>query len=179
MASITPIHAQAITQKPPATKPSRIAAIAFDTQLIAISAGWRLYLYLVDILPFQAAYARAHARSSTTLPPPSRDQPSQDLAQQQFQFTATDMALFHHLLTSIELTGWSPRAQQELCRPGFAHHFVLRLLLAFAGFHIVQTPDLANSPYMGLHTGLLYRGRPPFGYRGARDQHAGAANQPQ
>ncbi|KAE8417296.1 hypothetical protein BDV36DRAFT_183627 [Aspergillus pseudocaelatus] len=34
------------------------------------------------------------------------------------------MALFHQLLTSKELTSWSPRAQQELCRLGFIHHFV-------------------------------------------------------
>ncbi|PYI01887.1 C6 transcription factor [Aspergillus sclerotiicarbonarius CBS 121057] len=96
---------------------------------------------------------RGHGPSSTTLPPPPRDQPPQELAHRPFQFTATDMALFHHLLTSKELTGWSPRAQQELCRLGFAHHYVLRLLLAFAGFHIAQTPgDLSNSPYMGMHT---------------------------
>ncbi|QRD86583.1 hypothetical protein F9C07_7428 [Aspergillus flavus] len=51
------------------------------------------------------------------------------------------------------LIGCSSRAQQELCRLGFTHHYVLRLLLAFAGFHIVQTlGDLSNSPYLGMST---------------------------
>ncbi|PWY78026.1 hypothetical protein BO94DRAFT_603768 [Aspergillus sclerotioniger CBS 115572] len=100
---------------------------------------------------------RTHGLSSTTtLPQPSRDQPSQELAQRPFQFTVTDMALFHRFLTSKELTGWSPRAQQELCRLGFAHHYVLRLLLAFSGFHIAQTPGgLSTTPYMGVHADFL------------------------
>ncbi|KAB8278537.1 C6 transcription factor [Aspergillus minisclerotigenes] len=97
---------------------------------------------------------RAHTVSSTAIhQPPQLDHTSQEVTQRPFQFTATDMALFHHLLTSNQLTGWSPRAQQELCRLGFTHHYVLRLLLAFAGFHIVQTlGDLSNTPYMGMST---------------------------
>ncbi|KAE8335878.1 hypothetical protein BDV24DRAFT_168797 [Aspergillus arachidicola] len=97
---------------------------------------------------------RAHGVSATAIhQPPRLDQPSQEVTPRPFQFTATDMALFHHLLTSNELTGWSPRAQQELCLLGFTHHYVLHLLLAFAGFHIVQTlGDLSNTPYMGMST---------------------------
>ncbi|KAJ1712519.1 hypothetical protein NYO67_5284 [Aspergillus flavus] len=56
-------------------------------------------------------------------------------------------------ISQKHLIGCSSRAQQELCRLGFTHHYVLRLLLAFAGFHIVQTlGDLSNSPYLGMST---------------------------
>ncbi|KAK1147067.1 transcription factor [Aspergillus melleus] len=67
--------------------------------------------------------------------------PSQKIAKRPYQFTATDMALFHHLLTSKDLTAVQPRAQQQLCQLGFSHHYVLRLLLAFSGFNLVRKSD--------------------------------------
>ncbi|KAJ6031008.1 hypothetical protein N7540_001740 [Penicillium herquei] len=92
---------------------------------------------------------RSHCRSRSKIQQ-SQPQNSQAVAQRPFEFTATDMALFHHFLTSNELTGWCSRAQQEMCRIGFAHHYVLRLLLAFAGFHLAQTQaNLSNNPYIG------------------------------
>ncbi|PYH42151.1 Zn(II)2Cys6 transcription factor domain-containing protein, partial [Aspergillus saccharolyticus JOP 1030-1] len=77
-------------------------------------------------------------------------QPPRELAKRPFEFTATDMALFHHFLTSKDLTAVQPRAQEQLCRLGFIHHFVLRLLLAFSGFHLVRTsPGGRWTHYMG------------------------------
>ncbi|PYI19058.1 hypothetical protein BO99DRAFT_334117 [Aspergillus violaceofuscus CBS 115571] len=94
---------------------------------------------------------RAHGPSRTSAPQPHHSaRPSHEVAKRPFEFTATDMALFHHFLTSKDLTAVQPRAQQQLCRLGFSHHYVLRLLLAFAGFHLVRKS--AGDPmvqYMG------------------------------
>ncbi|OJJ94947.1 hypothetical protein ASPACDRAFT_48395 [Aspergillus aculeatus ATCC 16872] len=85
---------------------------------------------------------RAHGPSRTSASQPYLSAPpSHEIAKRPFKFTATDMALFHHFLTSNELTAVQPRAQQQLCRLGFSHHYVLRLLLAFAGFHLVRKSE--------------------------------------
>ncbi|RAH47384.1 Zn(II)2Cys6 transcription factor domain-containing protein [Aspergillus brunneoviolaceus CBS 621.78] len=97
---------------------------------------------------------RAHGPSRTSASAPYHSAPpSHEIAKRPFEFTATDMALFHHFLTSNELTAVQPRAQQQLCRLGFSHHYVLRLLLAFAGFHLVRKSE--GNPrvqYMGTAT---------------------------
>ncbi|KAB8247759.1 C6 transcription factor [Aspergillus flavus] len=97
------------------------------------------YTYILSTSSNFKPPKRGHIVSSTAIhQPPRLNQTSHKVAQRPFQFTATDMALFHHLLTLKHLIGCSSRAQQELCRLGFTNHYVLRLLLAFAGFHIAE-----------------------------------------
>ena len=62
-----------------------------------------------------------------------------------FQFTATDMALFHHFITSKDLGASHTRIYQL----GFSFHYVLRLALAFSGFHLAR--HSANSSFTGLN----------------------------
>ncbi|KAL2813409.1 hypothetical protein BJX63DRAFT_394353 [Aspergillus granulosus] len=62
------------------------------------------------------------------------------LGNKSFQFTATDLALFHHLMTCPELGAGQSEWQTQMTRWGFQHHFFLRLLLAFSGFHLAQNP---------------------------------------
>ncbi|PYH81061.1 hypothetical protein BO82DRAFT_384049 [Aspergillus uvarum CBS 121591] len=65
------------------------------------------------------AYSRPHASAQPTQQQPIP--PSDEIAKRPFQFTVTDMALFHHL-----------------CRLGFSHHYVLHILLALSGFNLVR-----------------------------------------
>ncbi|OJJ07170.1 hypothetical protein ASPVEDRAFT_141217 [Aspergillus versicolor CBS 583.65] len=62
------------------------------------------------------------------------------LANKPFQFTATDLALFHHFMSCPELGAEQPQWQTQMTRWGFQHHFLLRLLLAMSGFHLAQDP---------------------------------------
>ncbi|KAJ5792830.1 uncharacterized protein N7503_008808, partial [Penicillium pulvis] len=50
-----------------------------------------------------------------------------------FEFSAIDMALFHHCLSAEDLKNYIP---DELIRLGFSSHFVMHLLLAVSGFHL-------------------------------------------
>lgn len=49
------------------------------------------------------------------------------------------MALFHHFITSPELGAAHPSMQNQLSRLGFSSHYLLRLLLAYSGFHITRS----------------------------------------
>lgn len=62
------------------------------------------------------------------------------LANKPFQFTATDLALFHHFMSCPELGAEQPQWQTQMTRWGFQHHFLLRLLLALSGFHLAKDP---------------------------------------
>lgn len=66
------------------------------------------------------------------------------MVKKQFQFTATDMALFHHFITSNDLGGARPQMQNQLSQLGFSFHYVLRLLLAFSGFHLARVSPNAD-----------------------------------
>ena len=66
------------------------------------------------------------------------------------QFTATDMALFHHFITSKDLGA----SHTQLCRLGFSFHYVLRLVLAFSSFHLARNSE--NTSCMGLKTTDLH-----------------------
>ncbi|OJZ85799.1 hypothetical protein ASPFODRAFT_189491 [Aspergillus luchuensis CBS 106.47] len=82
---------------------------------------------------------RGHGTSHTSEPDPTP--PINDLVKRPFQYTALDMLLFHHFSTSPELTGAQPKARQQLCQIAFAHHYVMHILLAFSGFHLVRRSD--------------------------------------
>lgn len=66
------------------------------------------------------------------------------------QFTATDMALFHHFITSKDLGA----SHTQLCQLGFSFYYVLRLVLAFSSFHLARNSE--NSSSMGLKTTDLH-----------------------
>ncbi|XRM45013.1 transcription factor [Aspergillus tubingensis] len=82
---------------------------------------------------------RGHGTSHTSEPDPLP--PNNDLVKRPFQYTALDMLLFHHFSTSPELTGAQPKARQQLSQIAFAHHYVMHILLAFSGFHLVRRSD--------------------------------------
>ncbi|PWY78990.1 hypothetical protein BO83DRAFT_356529 [Aspergillus eucalypticola CBS 122712] len=82
---------------------------------------------------------RGHGTSHTSEPDPTP--PNNDLVKRPFQYTALDMLLFHHFSTSPELTGAQPKARQQLSQIAFAHHYVMHILLAFSGFHLVRRSD--------------------------------------
>lgn len=69
------------------------------------------------------------------------------MARPPFKFTATDMVLFHHCLSSDDLRPYIP---DQLLRLGFSVHYVLHLLLAVSGFHLKRM-----SPQYGVHLLLL------------------------
>ncbi|KAL2012225.1 hypothetical protein VTN00DRAFT_4943 [Thermoascus crustaceus] len=79
-------------------------------------------------------------RSSRLLSTQQQDEPNpqlrQAVAKKPFQFTATDMALFHHFITSKDLGASRNHMQNQLSQLGFTFHYVLRLVLAFSGFHL-------------------------------------------
>lgn len=87
---------------------------------------------------------RAHreAESSPMQQSPST-QSERTVARSPFQFTATDMILFHHCLSADDLKGHIP---DQLIRLGFEVHCVLHLLLAVSGFHLGRT-----SAHNGTH----------------------------
>jgi hypothetical protein len=76
----------------------------------------------------------------------------QAVAKKPFQFTATDMALFHHFITSQDLGASHNHMQTQLSQLGFAFHYVLRLLLAFSGFHLAR--NSANHSFLGSRADL-------------------------
>ncbi|KAJ5224810.1 uncharacterized protein N7469_008313 [Penicillium citrinum] len=59
------------------------------------------------------------------------------VTRRQFQFTASDMILFHHCLSAEDLKDHLP---DELIRLGFSVQYVMHLLLAIAGFHLNKVP---------------------------------------
>lgn len=78
-------------------------------------------------------------------------QSHQAVANRLFQFTATDMALYHHFITSKDLGASQTQMQTtQLSQLGFSFHYVLRLVLAFSGFHLAR--HSANHPFQGLGT---------------------------
>ncbi|KAF7164857.1 hypothetical protein CNMCM5623_009284 [Aspergillus felis] len=62
------------------------------------------------------------------------------------------MALFHHFITSKDFGGSHNHMQTQLSQLGFTFHYVLRLLLAFSGFHLARDP--ANQSFLGSRTDL-------------------------
>ncbi|GFF62335.1 hypothetical protein IFM60648_00596 [Aspergillus lentulus] len=76
----------------------------------------------------------------------------QAVAKKPFQFTAIDMALFHHFITSADLGGSQNHMQTQLSQLGFTFHYVLRLLLAFSGFHLAC--NSANHSFLGSRSDL-------------------------
>ncbi|CAG8092961.1 unnamed protein product [Penicillium salamii] len=74
-------------------------------------------------------------------------EPETAVAPRPFQFTTTDMALFHHCFSADDLKGHIP---DELVRLGFSVHYVLRLLLAVAGFHLQRKTAGNNSLHLFL-----------------------------
>ncbi|KAF7163934.1 hypothetical protein CNMCM6106_000706 [Aspergillus hiratsukae] len=95
-------------------------------------------------------------RSSRPLSTQQHEEPTSQLhqvvAKRPFQFTATDMALFHHFMTSKDLGASQDHMQTQLSRLGFTFHHVLRLLLAFSGFHIARNP--AHHSFLGSRTDM-------------------------
>ncbi|RWQ98637.1 putative C6 transcription factor [Paecilomyces variotii] len=91
-------------------------------------------------------------RAHSSRPPLSQQHDEQSshlhqaVANKQFQFTATDMVLFHHFITSKDLGGSRPHVQNQLSQLGFSFHYVLRLLLAFSGFHLARYSTNDSSP---------------------------------
>ncbi|KAL4889925.1 hypothetical protein BDV59DRAFT_195415 [Aspergillus ambiguus] len=63
---------------------------------------------------------------------------SSALAHKPFQFTATDMALFHHFMSCSELGADQIQWQTRMTRWGFQHHYLLHLFLALSGFHLAR-----------------------------------------
>ncbi|KAL4746214.1 hypothetical protein BDW72DRAFT_210613 [Aspergillus terricola var. indicus] len=85
---------------------------------------------------------RRHARRTVTstqvelqIPTP---EPSTAVANKPFNFSATDMALFHHLISSKDLGGSNQMAISQFTRLGFSFHYVLHLLLAISAFHLAR-----------------------------------------
>ncbi|KAL2844512.1 hypothetical protein BJY01DRAFT_263946 [Aspergillus pseudoustus] len=58
-----------------------------------------------------------------------------------FEFSAIDMALFHHLMSSTELGSSYPSLQTQFTRLGFSFHYLLHLLLAFSSFHASRSQE--------------------------------------
>ncbi|KAL4815001.1 hypothetical protein BDW67DRAFT_191988 [Aspergillus spinulosporus] len=85
---------------------------------------------------------RQHARRNVQLmqralqiPTP---EPCTAVANRPFNFSATDMALFHHLISSKDLGGSNQMAISQFTRLGFSFHYLLHLLLAIASFHLAR-----------------------------------------
>ncbi|KAL4810611.1 hypothetical protein BDV18DRAFT_165297 [Aspergillus unguis] len=64
-----------------------------------------------------------------------------ELVKKPFQFSAADLVLFHHFMSCPELGSELTEWQAQMTRWGFQHHYLLRLLLALAAFHLVRTKD--------------------------------------
>ncbi|PLB52226.1 putative Zn(II)2Cys6 transcription factor [Aspergillus steynii IBT 23096] len=88
------------------------------------------------------------------------DPPCATVANRPFEFTATDMALFHHFLKS---SGLAEHMVNQLSRLGFVYHYVLRLLLAFSAFQIVRrSEDTSLFHLMGAGTDFYTDGERHF-----------------
>ncbi|KAL4795207.1 hypothetical protein BDV19DRAFT_389340 [Aspergillus venezuelensis] len=82
---------------------------------------------------------RAHSRRPIATAA-STSSTSSAIANKPFQFNATDLALFHHFMTCPDLGAGQKEWQTQMTRWGFQHHYFLRLLLAFSGFHLARDP---------------------------------------
>lgn len=60
------------------------------------------------------------------------------VANKPFNFSATDMVLFHHLISSKDLGGSNRMAISQFTRLGFSFHYLLHLLLAISSFHLAR-----------------------------------------
>ncbi|KAJ6183704.1 Zn(II)2Cys6 transcription factor [Penicillium mononematosum] len=90
----------------------------------------------------QSAFAvpkRAHREAAVSPSQPSPSSESEStVARSTFQFTASDMVLFHHCLSAEDLKGHIP---DQLIRLGFSVHYVLHLLLAVSAFYLKRTSE--------------------------------------
>ncbi|KAJ5338009.1 Zn(II)2Cys6 transcription factor [Penicillium brevicompactum] len=84
--------------------------------------------------------ARRETALKKTKPLPPSDTETA-VAPRPFQFSVTDMALFHNCFSADDLKHHMP---DELVRLGFSVHYVLRLLLAVSGFHMKRKPSRSN-----------------------------------
>ncbi|KAI9927453.1 hypothetical protein ASPWEDRAFT_62241 [Aspergillus wentii DTO 134E9] len=78
----------------------------------------------------------------------SSGKPCSTVGVKPFEFTAIDMGLYHHFMSSPDLSASQPHLQIQLCRLGFSFHYVLRLLLAFSGFHLARNPGTTTLQQM-------------------------------
>ncbi|KAL4790104.1 hypothetical protein BDV19DRAFT_373012 [Aspergillus venezuelensis] len=76
-----------------------------------------------------------------TMPADSAQEPCTAIANKPFHFSAIDMAIFHHLMTSAELHASYPTLRTHFTRLGFSFHYLLRLLLAFSSFHLARNDE--------------------------------------
>ncbi|KAL4929308.1 Zn(II)2Cys6 transcription factor domain-containing protein [Aspergillus undulatus] len=98
-----------------------------------------------------AAPKRAHRKRVDLAAEPAQQSPTSTsssvsaatttIANKPFQFTATDLALFHHFMSCPELGAEQPQWQTQMTRWGFQHHFLLHLFLALSGFHLARNPN--------------------------------------
>jgi hypothetical protein len=65
-------------------------------------------------------------------------EPCTAVANKPINFSATDMALFHHLISSKDLGGSNQMAISQFTRLGFSFHYLLHLLLAISSFHLAR-----------------------------------------
>ncbi|KIA75429.1 hypothetical protein HK57_00073 [Aspergillus ustus] len=73
---------------------------------------------------------------------PTRTQgPCSAVGTKPFLFSAIDMALFNHLMSSTELGSSYPSLQTQFTRLGFSFHYLLHLLLAFSSFHASRSQE--------------------------------------
>ncbi|KAL4733638.1 hypothetical protein BDV11DRAFT_175502 [Aspergillus similis] len=85
---------------------------------------------------------RRHARRN--VPPRevelqiSAPEPCTAVANKPFNFSATDMALFHHLISSKDLGDSGQMVISQFTRLGFSFHYLLHLLLAISSFHLAR-----------------------------------------
>ncbi|CEN62754.1 hypothetical protein ASPCAL09384 [Aspergillus calidoustus] len=119
------------TEAPSSTTPIELAAQDGLTFISSLQA---------DFKPPKRAYKRREGATSDLSEQSSIPEASSALGRRPFQFSATDLALFHHLMTCADLGADQSEWQTQMTRWGFQHHYVLRLLLAFAGFHLAQNP---------------------------------------
>lgn len=77
---------------------------------------------------------RAHAVAGPSpVQSSSSSESESSVIQKPFQFTASDMILFHHCLSAEDLKDHIP---DQLMKLGLSVHYVLHLLLAVSGFHL-------------------------------------------
>ncbi|KAL3496357.1 hypothetical protein BJX62DRAFT_251197 [Aspergillus germanicus] len=96
----------------------------------------------------QSNFSPPKRRYAARNPPPrkqtqhtSSQVPCTAIGTKPFQFSAIDMALFHHLMSSAELGSSYPSAQTHFTRLGFSFHYLLHLLLAFSAFHLTRNNE--------------------------------------
>ncbi|RDW79094.1 Zn(II)2Cys6 transcription factor domain-containing protein [Aspergillus mulundensis] len=90
-----------------------------------------------DFRPPKRRHARRTVPPAEDLEPPV-SQTSTAVANKPFDFSAADMAVFHHLMSSKDLGGSNQMAISQYTRLGFSFHYLLHLLLAFSNFHLAR-----------------------------------------